>query len=286
MADTLRVLIIGAHPDDCDVMAGGLAALYAGAGHTVKFVSMTNGDTGHFQMGGGELARRRYAETQASARVLGIEYQVFDHHCGHLEPTLPNRQNVIRLIREFRPDMVLTHTADDYHPDHRYTSILVQDAAYLVTVPGMCPLTPHLRRNPVFGYVIGSITTSSTFKPTVFLDVTDVMDRKLQMLMCHESQFLEWIPYNQNILDQVPADAEGRRAFQVDFWTRRFEPFAQANREALIEHFGRHKGEAIRFAEAVQVTPFGTVPDLEGMKRLFPFSGLEGRPAHMPRGRS
>src|SRR5204863_2838318 len=146
----VNVLVFGAHPDDPDFKAGGVAYLYGRAGHRVKFVSMTNGDAGHHQIGGVELARRRREETRAVARVLGlVEYQVLDNHDGELEPTLPNRRQVIRTIREFEPDLILAPRPNDYHPDHRYASQLVQDAAYMVTVPNIVALTDHLRRNPV-----------------------------------------------------------------------------------------------------------------------------------------
>src|SRR6266849_2028392 len=144
----LNILVFGAHPDDPDFSAGGVAALYARQGHRVKFVSLTNGDAGHHEIGGVALARRRYAETPAVARVLGlVEYKVLDHHDGELEPTLANRREVIRIIREFEPDLVLSPRPNDYHPDHRYTAILVQDAAYMVTVPNTVSLTSHLLRN-------------------------------------------------------------------------------------------------------------------------------------------
>lgn len=267
----VRVLVIGAHPDDCDVAAGGLAALYTKGGHVVKFVSLTNGDTGHYKMGGGELARRRYAETQASAKVLGIEYQVLDIHCGHLEPTFINRQEVIRIIRRFQPDLVLTHSPDDYHPDHRYTSVLVQDSAYLVTVPGMCPLTPHLMRNPVYGYVSGTVTKSRTFAPHVFVDITPVVDRKLAMVCCHESQFLEWIPYSQGRLDEVPKEKSAQQKYMSTWWDARFRPFADHWRDELASTYGAKRGRSIEYAEAVEICPFGSSLDAAAKKRIFPF---------------
>src|SRR5574338_957126 len=93
----LRVIAIGAHPDDCDIKFGGTAAKLARQGHLVKFLSVTNGDAGHQQMGGGELARRRYKETQESARRLGIaEYEVLDNHDGELLPSIEVRRQVIR----------------------------------------------------------------------------------------------------------------------------------------------------------------------------------------------
>src|SRR6266850_450726 len=152
-AESLRLLIIGAHPDDADYAAGGLAALYCAAGHVVKMVSLTNGDAGHHVKAGHDLAERRRREAAASAAVIGATYEVFHNHDGELLPTLENRRQVIRLIRSFRPNLVLTHRPNDYHPDHRYTSQLVQDAAYMVTVPAVVPEVPHLPRNPVIGYL-------------------------------------------------------------------------------------------------------------------------------------
>lgn len=271
MPDPVRVLVIGAHPDDCDVSAGGLAATYVREGHTVKFLSMTNGDTGHHEIGGGDLARRRYAETQASAKVIGIEYEVHDHHCGELMPTIENRRFIIRAIRLFKPDLVLTHAPDDYHPDHRYTSTLVQDAAYLVTVPGTVALTPHLRHNPVFGYVQGSVTTSSLFTPDVLIDIDPVLEAKLDMVCCHESQFTEWIPYNQNRLDEVPDDAEGKRQFVRDWFMNRATPFVERYRDELVDRFGPERVKAMRAAEAVAACPFGAPLDEAAIERLFPF---------------
>lgn len=267
-----RILVIGAHPDDCDIAAGGMAALWTEAGATVRFLSMTNGDTGHHEIGGGMLAKRRYAETQCSAEVLGIEYEVNDHHCGSLMPSLENRNVVIRAIRTFQPDLVLTHSPDDYHPDHRYTSILVQDSAYLVTVPMNLPLTPHLTYNPVFGYVAGTVTVSKDFRPAVFADIAPVLEKKLQMTCCHESQFLEWIPYNRGCLDQVPQDPAAQQQWMRDFWSERFRPFADHWRAGLVEQFGPERGSKIEWAEGIEICPFGTQPDEAMRQKLFPFA--------------
>src|ERR1700738_1410912 len=151
-SDKIRVIAFGAHPDDCDIRAAGTAALFARMGHAVKFVSVTNGDAGHQSMGGVPLAQRRLAEAMESARRLGIEYEVLDNHDGELLPTLEVRQQVIRRIRQWQADIVRAPRPNDYHPDHRYTGVLVQDAAYMVVVPNVAPDTPPLRRNPVFLY--------------------------------------------------------------------------------------------------------------------------------------
>ncbi|MEI6503540.1 MAG: PIG-L family deacetylase, partial [Armatimonadota bacterium] len=147
----LNVVVFGAHPDDCDLRFGGAAMLYRAHGHNVRFVSMTNGDTGHFSEGGGPLARRRYAEAQASAAIADIKYDVLDIHNGELDASVANRKLVIQIMRESRADLVLCHRPWDYHPDHRAVGMLVQDAAYTVTVPNVAPLSEPLLRGPVVG---------------------------------------------------------------------------------------------------------------------------------------
>jgi len=149
----LRIIAFGAHPDDCDIRFGGTAAKLARAGYAVKFVSVTNGDAGHHEMGGGVLGKRRRAEAQESARRLGIAaYDVLDNHDGELMPTLEVRRQIIREIREWKADVVLGPRPNDYHPDHRYTGVLMQDAAYMVVVPNIVSDVPALRKNPVFLY--------------------------------------------------------------------------------------------------------------------------------------
>src|SRR5215204_3956441 len=147
-ADPLRIIVFGAHPDDCELDAGGTAARWAKLGHKVKFVSVTNGDIGHHEMAGAILARRREAEVQKCAKILGITTDVLDIHDGELLPTLENRRLFTRKIREWNADIVISHRPNDYHPDHRYVGVLAQASAYMVTVPFFCPDTPYLARTP------------------------------------------------------------------------------------------------------------------------------------------
>jgi len=272
MSDALHVLVFGAHPDDCDFSAGGVATLYGRGGHRVKFVSMTNGDAGHHEIGGIELARRRLGEAQAVARVLGLaEYQVLDNHDGELEPTLANRRQVIRIIREFQPDLILTPRPNDYHPDHRYTSVLVQDAAYMVTVPNIVTLTDHLARNPVIAYVVDRFRRPYPFTPDVVVDVGPVIERKLDALHCHTSQVYEWLPYNAGRLDEVPSGETERRRWLAQRYLSRFENVANDHRSVLARWYGPARAEAIRYAEAFEVCEYGSQPSAEDLRRLFPF---------------
>src|SRR5262245_46684672 len=129
----LRVICFGAHPDDCEIQAGGTAARWAEKGHHVLLVSVTNGDIGHWSQAGGPLAQRRRNEVQKAHQILGVQGVILDNHDGELLPTIENRRTLVRLIREWKADVVLSHRPNDYHPDHRYTGVLVQDAAYMVT---------------------------------------------------------------------------------------------------------------------------------------------------------
>jgi LmbE family N-acetylglucosaminyl deacetylase len=274
MADEpLRLLIIGAHPDDADYAAGGTAALYRAAGHVVKMVSLTNGDAGHHERPGPELARRRRAEAAAAGAVIGADYDVYDSHDGELLPTLENRRQVIRLIRSFRPDLVLTHRPNDYHPDHRYASQLVQDAAYMVTVPAVEPGVPHLGRDPVIAYLPDDFQKPYPFRPDVLVDVGPVLERVVDMLHCHVSQFYEWLPYNAGQADRVPADEAGRRAGLAGQVRERLRRRAERYRGLLVEAYGPRRGAAVEYVEAFEACEYGAPLDEVARRRLFPFAG-------------
>ena len=267
----LRILILGAHPDDADYAAGGTAALYARAGHVVKMVSLTNGDAGHHVEPGPKLAARRKLEAKAAGDVIGIEYAVLGHHDGELQPTIDNRNEIIRLIRSFKPDMLLTHRPNDYHPDHRYTSMLVQDAAYMVTVPAVAPATRHLDRNPVIAYLPDDFQKPYPLTPTVAVDVGPVFETIVDMLQCHVSQFFEWLPYNMGVADRIPADAKGRRAWLKDWFAGKLRRQADRHRELLIEIYGEEHGRRVEFADAFEPCEYGSPMDDEARRRLFPF---------------
>jgi LmbE family N-acetylglucosaminyl deacetylase len=268
---TLRLLIIGAHPDDADYAAGGTAALYRAAGHVVHMVSMTNGDAGHHEVAGEKLARRRYAEAKAAAAVIGATYQILDNHDSELQPTLENRRQVIHLIRSFKPDLVLTHRPNDYHPDHRYTSQLVQDAAYMVTVPAIVPQAPHLTANPVIAYLPDDFTKPYAFQPSIAVDVGRVVDTIVAMLNSHVSQFYEWLPYNVGVLHDVPKEEANRRAWLAGQVESRLRNQANQFRDALIRTYGQERGSRVEFAEAFEGCEYGAPLDDVARKRLFSF---------------
>lgn len=271
MPDPLRILVLGAHPDDCDVKAGGCAALWKNAGHNVCFVSVTDGRSGHHKKSGDELVAIRRREAETAGRVLGIEYRVLDNPDGGLTPSLEARGQIIGLIREFRPDLVLTHRPNDYHPDHRYTSQLVCDAAYMVTVPPVVPDVPALDYNPIVAYLSDNFTRPYPFTPTVVVDVEPVFDRVVDMLDCHRSQFYEWLAFNHKYEDDLPADDAGRRAFLADWFRRRIEPLADRHRDLVIATYGEERGRKIRYIEAFEPCEYGSPLTEEAARRLFPF---------------
>src|SRR6185436_8493158 len=185
----LRIIAFGAHPDDCEIQVAGTAARWAALGHHVLFVSVTNGDIGHWREAGGPLAVRRKVEVDKAHELLGIQGVVLDNHDGELEPTLENRRTLTRLMRLWNADVVLGPRTNDYHPDHRYTGVLVQDAAYMVTVPFFCPDTPPLAANPVFLYFPDRFQKPNPFKADIAIGIDSVAERKINALVGMESQF-------------------------------------------------------------------------------------------------
>lgn len=266
----VRVIVFGAHPDDCDIRTAGTAAKYAQMGHKVKFVAVTNGDAGHQSEGGGMLAKRRRAEAMESGRRLGITYEVLDNHDGELLPTLNVRQQIIRRIRQWNADVVIAPRPNDYHPDHRYTGVLVQDAAYMVVVPNVCPDTPPLKKNPVFLYEQDNFQRPNPFRPDVAVDIDEVWQKKIDALDAHVSQVYEWLPWVDGALDSVPRDPVQRRQW-LD--KTRSQPPNEAVRAALVKWYGPERGNKIQHAEAFEVCEYGRRPKDEDLKALFPMLG-------------
>jgi LmbE family N-acetylglucosaminyl deacetylase len=270
----LRVICFGAHPDDCELQAGGTAALWAAAGHHVKFVSVTNGDIGHWREAGGPLARRRKAEVEAAAKVLGIATEVLDIHDGELLPTLENRRTITRLIREWRADIIMSHRPNDYHPDHRYTGVLVQDTAYMVAVPYFCPDVPPLKSNPVFLFYPDAFQKPQPFRPDIAVAIDSVMEKKLDALATLESQFYEGGALGSaSLLPDDPAkQAERRKTVRANH-ARRNEAIAQRFGDKLTEWYGKDRSAKVKYAEAFEVCEYGRQPDKKELIRLFPFFG-------------
>ena len=268
----LRIICFGAHPDDCELKAGGVALLWSALGHHVKFVSVTNGDIGHWRDAGGPLARRRKAEVEAAARILGIATEVLDIHDGELLPTLENRRTITRLIREWKADIVMSHRPNDYHPDHRYTGVLVQDSAFMVGVPHFCPDVRPLKANPVFLFYSDNFQKPNPFTPDIAVSLDMVIEKKLDALDTLVSQFYEGGALGS--ADQIPSNpkkqAERRREVR-DGFAKRSQNVAQKYRDGLAQWYGKEVAAKIGHAEAFEICEYGRRPDKKEIAKLFPF---------------
>jgi N-acetylglucosamine malate deacetylase 1 len=274
----LRIIAFGAHPDDTEIKVGGTAAKWAALGHHVKLVSVTNGDIGHWQSAGGPLAKRRLAEVQRADKLLGAHAQVLDIHDGELEPTLANRRTITRLIREWKADIVLAHRPNDYHPDHRYTGVLVQDASFMVTVPFFCPDVPHLTKNPIFLYYSDRFERPNAFRADVIVSVDDVLDKKLAALDIMESQFFErGVAGTAEQVRKDNANREERRRQVRQGFMGRDAYVANKYRDKLAEYYGKDAAKKIGHAEAFEITEYGSQPKPAELKRLFPFFEGSGK---------
>jgi len=267
----LRIIVFGAHPDDCELKVGGVAAKWAVQGHQVKFVSVTNGDIGHYAMAGGPLAQRRTAEVHEAAKVLGVTTEVLDHHDGELEPTLEIRKELIRLVREWKADVVIAPRPNDYHPDHRYTSILVQDGAYMVAVPYICPDTPPLDRNPVYLYMEDGFQKPYPFEADIMVDVGDAADKKFEALSKIPSQFLEWLPWMAKMREMVPKEPDKAKQFMLDMFKARMKRSPEKDNAALVKRYGQDRAAKIEYVESFEICEYGRQPSEEEIRRLFPF---------------
>jgi LmbE family N-acetylglucosaminyl deacetylase len=266
--EKLSIVIIGAHPDDPE-KSGGTAYKWAQAGHNVLMVSVTNGDAGHQSIPAAKLAKIRREEARRAGEVIGVKYITLDNHDGFLMPTIKNRLEIIRIIRENNADIVITHRPNDYHPDHRNTGQLVLDAAYMVTVPTVLPKVPHLEKNPVFLWVSDRFEYPAPFKADVCIDIDDVIEKKIDMYHEHKSQMYEWLPFNRGGLDQVPASDAERREWMAR--QRKPSSIAEPYREKLIELYGMGKGNKIKYCEAFQDSGYGSRLTKENMHHYFPF---------------
>lgn len=272
----LRIICFGAHPDDAEYKSGGVAAMWAKQGHHVKLVSVTNGDIGHWKMAGGTLAQRRTAESATVAQRLGVASEVLDIHDGELLPTLENRRLITRLIRQWKADIVISHRPWDYHPDHRYVGVLVQDAAYMVAVPFFCPDVMPLKKNPVFLYSSDGFKKPYPFVADIAVAIDDVFEQKVDALLALESQTFEGGALgSQQQMDSAPpaSQPELRRAWLRERWDRRSSDEAKKFRNSLSKWYGAERAEKIKYAEAFEICEYGRQPDEAEIRRLFPFFG-------------
>ncbi len=268
-----RLLILGAHPDDGEYHSGGLASIYRSLGHTVKIVSVTDGGAGHHELSPEQLVPLRRDEARRAGEIIGAEYVTWDNPDGRLQPTLDVRDQIIREIRSFQPDVVLTHRPCDYHPDHRAVGQAVQDASYMVTVPLICPEVPALRTDPLVMYMPDRFTRPNPMRGDLVVDVGQHVETIVRMMACHQSQFFGWLAYNHAYEDEMPADEEARFDFLLRWYRDHLRPMADRYRDCLIETYGEVCGREVEFTEVYEVSEYAGAWNDEVKRRLFPLAG-------------
>lgn len=268
----LRIIIFGAHPDDSEYTGAGVAVKWARAGHHVKFVSTTNGDIGHWGQAGGPLAMRRIKEVQAVAKKMGVAVEVMDNHDGEIMPTMENRRAFTRLIRQWNADIVIGPRTNDYHPDHRYTGILLQDSAFMVAVPFFCPEVPALQKNPVFLYKSDRFQKPNPFKADVAVGIDEVIEPTLDALLEMVSQIHEGgANGDASLYPSDPAARKKRDAQVRQSLARRYAAGASQYRDVLEKFYGAEAAKKIQYAQAFEICEYGRRPSVDELKKLFPF---------------
>jgi LmbE family N-acetylglucosaminyl deacetylase len=237
-----RLLVIGAHPDDAEFHAGGLMLQWVGAANNLMIVSLTDGSAGHQTLSPEELAKIRRFEALAAAKLLGAEVQVWNTADGELEATLELRKKLIRAIREYAPDLIVTHRPADYHPDHRACAQLVQDACYLLQVPNIVPDVEPMTKIPPVLLAADRFGYPRPFRADWVIDTGAIMAGVVELLHCHASQVYEWLPYTQKL--EVPD--HNRRAWLRDWYA--IKPRAIADKYAA---------DGVEYAEAYEVSEYG-----------------------------
>lgn len=261
-----RILVIAAHPDDADFYAGGLLIKHCRLGSTVKIVSVTDGRCGHHQIPPDQLVTIRRAEAKAAGELIGAEYETWDFPDGSLQASLPVREAIIRQVRTFAPDLLLTHRSIDYHPDHRAVGLAVQDACYLVTVPHICPDQPALRRDPVVAFMADPFTRPNKLRADVLLEISHEFPSVVQMLACHRSQVFQWLPYHDGL--EVPRSHDQQMTWLTDWFSelhrQRCQHFADELAAAQISP------EPWLKLEAFEISQYGGRCSDQRLAQLFP----------------
>ena len=270
MHNVLRYLAICAHPDDMEIGMGGTLIKLSKAGNKVKIVSLTNGNAGHYEMLPAELAARRKKEAERVSEYAALSsYEIWDINDGYLDVNVDNRKRLIRAIREFAPDVLFTFRLWDYHPDHRATSQLAQDASYLVTVPMFCQESPVPDKLPIILMTYDEFTTPCVFKPSIAVMTDDVIDAKVQMMAFHESQFFEWLAYDRYSLASVPQDLKDRLKWLKNVWLKWDVRQADKYRRLLVSRYGKAAEKCI-YAESFELSEYGRMPEPNELNGLLP----------------
>lgn len=259
--DPLRVMMIFAHPDEGEVYSGGITALYTQLGHEVKFLSLTNGDAGHFSMNPEDLAKRRYEEAMKSKEILKLaEYEILDYHDGNLKNTPEIQQIVATRIAKWEADVVFTfYPAQGGHNDNMTAGWIVRDAVSLLPDNEL----------PVFMYVRDFHTSSFIYIPDIAVAIDEVWDLKLAGLGAHVSQVLEYNPYLMGTFQEVQASKE----LQAEYLFNNAYDWSHITPEIMATlryWYGEDKAGKVKYVEAYEVAEYGRQITKEEVCTLFP----------------
>lgn len=267
----LHIAYIGAHPDDAEIKFGGTAIKYLNHGHKITFVSLTNGDAGHQKLTRKKLAARRLKEAQAVSHAFGIDYVIWDQHDGELEASIANRTRLISLIRELKPNMIVTHRDCDYHADHRATARLVLDSAYLVAVPSISPNAQALDYNPVIVHHQDKFVKPQSFNPNITVDISNVIDKKMEMISLHESQLYEWLPWIEGYYKDAK-ELDRSKPNEVNAFLKKrcgYPTKSMPFYEKIESVIG--KGNVPKHTESFEISEYGGELNKNNLKDFFPF---------------
>ncbi len=192
----MRVLAVGAHPDDLEILCGGTLARYAQEGHDVIMCVATDGTAGHMIIKPAELAKIREREARNAAKVIDADFIWLGFPDELIFDDRPTRLAFVDAIRQARPDLIITHTPDDYHPDHRTVSKLVFDASFVASLPNI--ETEHPAHPVVPPIYFMDTLAGKNFHPSEFVDISATIETKRRMLACHESQ-VTWLKDHDDI---------------------------------------------------------------------------------------
>jgi LmbE family N-acetylglucosaminyl deacetylase len=187
----VRVLAVGAHPDDLEILCGGTLVRFVREGHEVVMCHATRGDRGSFVHTSDEIAAIRGSEARRAAELCGAEHTTLGLHDSEVNAADPEqRRLVIDLVRDTRPDLIITHFPHDYMSDHNEISKLVFDCSFHATLPLFETGKPH--HDAVTPIYYMDTLMGIGFQPAEYVDVSGAIDAKAQMLEAHESQ-LSWL---------------------------------------------------------------------------------------------
>lgn len=192
----MNILAIGAHPDDLEILCAGTLARYARQGHKVTMCVVTDGTAGHREIKPPELARIREDEARRAAAVIGADFLWMGLPDEFVFNDRPTRLRFVEAIRQARPDLILTHAPEDYHPDHRAVSALTFDTSFIASLPNIETGLPAHDGVPPIHYM--DTLAAKGFLPTEYVDISDDFETKRAMLECHASQ-LTWLKDHDKI---------------------------------------------------------------------------------------